>query len=452
MKKINILIGIVFLCMCLVAGPVFAINSEQLSSTSTASGISSSDNAPLLGNEHYYSVTVKTSGTLVVNAKIILTNNTNKPKAEYTFSGLNGVKGNITGYQQIKGRHCKSPDYTANKCLEFEEPSYSAYSYYDGYDESSTYQPLDPILEGEKLQVKLPTALASYKSTAIVLSYYLSDQTKNGLFGQKKFKFKSLLDQDLIKNISVSVSTDADLYVKGEKSKVSSSQSFDSYSTLATSSINSKSLDSAVSNIGYYGDWMNKTGKDIVPGESFDTSGVYSTTWIGLYWKMLLLFLLIVALVVFGIWWLAKKRRNSSASMTGTNLQTGTPTNTAINSLSFHEAATMKNFLTSFLVAACLILLFIAGAYLFEYILSLAGYNYSMLMTVAGLVLTLLLLGVAIGYPIYLGVRKGLNMAIVAVISYVAAVAIAMIVGAVVIHSFSNNNETTPIRPISNSL
>jgi hypothetical protein len=440
MKRISVLLStIICLCFVLVA-PVFA------QGTNITTGQDTSSSVPLLGNDHSYSVTVKASGMLVVNARIVISNSSAKAKTDFKFSGLGATQGKITGYQQIKGRQCRRPDYNANKCLEYEEPDYIRYAYYDNYNEPSTYKPLEITNEGEVISGKLPVAVESYKSTAIVLSYYLSEQTTNGLFGQKRFDFSSLQDEDLVKEVSVSVDTDSDLYVKGEKSKVSAPSGGSSgMLAVSSTSISSKAFDSAVSNIGSYGGWMNKTGKDIVPGESFKVSGSYSTSWFGLYWKAVLIALLIIALIVLGIWWLARKKPSSTGSNdAGNNLSSGHSASSANMSLSFRQAATMRNFLASFLVGICVILAFIGGVFLFTWIASAVGYSYEVLVWLSGVVLAFLLIGFAIGYPIYLGVKKGLNMALVCIISYIAAIIISVAVGIVLVGVFSNDTGSSP--------
>jgi hypothetical protein len=433
MKKYFGLLAIVcLLCIGLVS-PVYA----QINPISS-DGASS----PLLGNEHTYSVTVKASGTVIVNARIILSNNSDQPKTNYKLSGLEATQGKITGYQQIRGRRCITPDYTNSKCSKYGDPNYSV-SYYDKYDEPSTYKTLAVNAENGEISGALPKQIEPYQTTAIILSYYLPNQTTKGLFGARKFVFSSLRDEDLIKNVTISVSTDSDLYVKGNKSRTSSS-GYGSTSSLATSSISSQAFDSAVSDIGMYGNWMYKTGKDIVPGEVFKVSGAYSTSWFGLYWYVFLIFLLIVAALILGIWWLVKKSGNSAPPSSTQNSNIPEPVvNSAQNqsnstNLSFREAATFRNFLSAFLVGAVIILILIGGAYLFRWLETLLGYSSYAIIMLSEAVLAILFTGIAIGYPIYLAVKKGLGAAAVCVISYLLAIIIAIIISVLVTTSISD--------------
>ena len=401
---------------------------------------------PFVGNNHNYSVTVKSSGMLVVDARIVLSNSTNEPISNYSFGGLGELKGKPSGYQQIVGRHCDKIDYNAQKCLAYGDPDYSSSYYYsDGYDEANKYQALDLKVDGNNLSFSLPTPLAPYKETAVVLSYYVSGQTTNGLFGQRKFKFSSLEDQSLIKNVSVSINMDADLFVKSNRSSVTSpSSSSNSGLTIGSAAVSSKSFDTAVSGIGYYGNWMNKTGLNIVPGERFNVSGTYSTTWFGLYWKNLLIALIIILLIILGIWWLVRRGRAKSLSQSSSSPTNPTRTNENVN-LSFHEVATFRNFLSSFNIAAAAVLLIVGGVYLVTIIDSAVGYDYYIIVDLVGVVLALILTGLVIAWPIYQGLKKGINMALVAIISYVIVIIVAAIVGTIVISSSVNNSSVAPI-------
>ncbi len=432
-----------------IAKGALGLSIIALAGLSSAQGLNqissgSSDAAPLLGNEHNYSVTVKTSGMLVVNAKIVLSNNTDTARTNFSFSGLGEMKGNPTGYQQIKGKHCKRVDYDNKKCLEYEDSDYSSYSYDEGYDESSMYQPLDLKIENGELSFGLRRALAPYKATAVVLSYYLSGQTNNGLFGQRKFTFNTLQDQDLVKTAIVSVSTDADLYTKAERSSITSSGSLGTSGIQALSpAISSKAFDSAVSKIGSYGEWMTKTSKDIIPGETFKVSGTYATSWFSFYWKTVFILLLILILIVVGIWWSIKKGRRQVLAKN--NLPaTNTGPGQVDNNISFHDAATFRNFLVSFLVAVCATLLFIGGIALFGYIMKSVGYDYDIIVGLSGVILGLILVGLVIGYPIYQGTRKGINMALVTIISYIVTIILAVVVSVIIISASSDNNSSVP--------
>lgn len=414
---------------------------------SASTGAIVSGNPPLLGNDHSYSVTVKSSGVLVVNARIIISNTTAKEKTDFSFSGLKEIQGNIIGFQQIKGRSCKENDWTAKKCLEYEEPDYSR-SYYAQYDEPNEYHPLDIKYQDGAISGKLPVAIESYKSGAIILSYYLSGQTKSGLFGQKRFEFSSLQDNDLIKNANIAVNTDADLYTKSERSRTKTSSSIGMSALSTSSSISSKAIDSAVSGIGSYGNWINKAGHDIVPGETFGVSGTYSKNWIGMYWKSVLIVVLVIVLLILAIWWLARKKPSSELSRAekGSDLSPATADAKRVSDLSFREAATAKNFLVSFVIFICSVLIFAAGVYLFDYITKTMDYRYDIVVAGASLVLTLILCGAVIGYPIYLGVRKGINVAVVAIISYVAAIIVVVALGFILVNLESDStgsNSTT---------
>jgi len=74
------------------------------------------------------------------------------------------------------------------------------------------------------------------------------------------------------------------------------------------------------------------------------------------------------------------------------------------------------------------------------YLADLVGYDYEILVFLGGLILALILFGAVIGYPIYLGIKRGLNAAVVGIISYIIAVIVAAVIGVVLVATFSGDS------------
>lgn len=411
------------LALLLFGSPLSAF---AISLGNVTSGPSSGSSAPLMGDYHSYNVTAKASGTFVVDARIVITNPEETNKNVFSFGKPDGLAGTVTAFQQVLGQQCAQVDYASQTnskttCLAYRDADYNDeynYSGYSGLNKPNTYSRVAAKEEGEKLIFTLPTPIEPYKSGAILLSYYLSGQADNGLFGRKNFNFKTLTDDQVIKEVNVSVSTDSDLYTKGKKSSVKSTGGFATSSVSTLQSAESTALDSFSKDVGYdWGAWMNKTGKDILPGETFTVNGYYSTSWLGLYWPSLLITLLIVAALILGIWLLIRRAKNHPSSQ---------PVSSVLEQkMTFRQAMGGGTFLWSLLIATAILLFSIGLGYLSAYLDRVLSFNFYSIIMVFTAVLYLIVAICLIGYPIYQAVKKGIWAAAAVIIAYLTVVIVA---------------------------
>ena len=394
--------------------------------TLAQSNDSALNQSPILGNYHDYSVTAKSSGTLVVNARIVLSNPTDEDRSTYRFVKPEGLKGELVVFQQVLGRICDKIDYGYSgkdsnyKCLAYRDPDYR-YDNYPTYssnnlNEKTTYHRVSVEEKEGMLVFNLPIKVESYKDSAVIFSYYLSGQVKNGFLGRKYLEFKSLGDEGVAKEINVAVNADSDVYKKSQKSSVQDTSLDYGISAISSFSVGSPALNSASHNIGKYSNWMVKTGEDILPGENFIVKGVYSTSWIGLYWSHLLISIAVLISLILLVRWLLKKNARAVESQSTSNPNP-----------SFKEAANLRNFLSAFGVSFGIVLSYVAIISLGEFLAGHIGYKYYSFVALGGAALSLVATAVAIGYLVYRWIKFGLNSAIVVIISYILTIAIGIV-------------------------
>jgi len=436
---------ILLLFFALVLLPVVALAQSNLISGSGA----------LLGSEHQYSVTVKASGTLVVDARIVVSNFSDENKSDYYFEKPEGLNSKVIAFQQILGKTCSKVDYgTINnnytqKCLEYRDPNYGSYYnyYYDDLSQPNTYKVINVEESNGKLKFHLSSAIEPYQNGAIILSYYLMDRAKSEVFGRKIFTFNSLGDEDVIKQVDVAVDTDSDLFVKEKRSSVTSVSAPTALEAVSSSgSINSTALDNFSNDVGRYGGWIEKSGKDILPGENFTVSGIYSTSWFGLYWKYLLVILIIIIAVILAAVWLIQKAKNHIQNMSSPSGNVDA-TSMGDSKRTLREALNARNIGVSFAIAAGSILIVIGLEYLVNYLFYSVNYDYSLLIELADLAIIFILVIIALGYPIYQVVKKGINAALVVVCCYIITIIIGVFIGAIIVAA--TNHSSPPTYPVS---
>lgn len=433
-KKITIgLFGICTLAM--LTTPVFAQDSQ----------------INLFGNKHVYSITVKKSGTLVVGARIVLSNSDDKSRSDFTFVKPDGLTGAITGYQQILGKRCSQPVYDTRgvetSCKEFQQPDYwSDYTYqYYPSDEKNTYKKINFTEDGNNVIFSLPTPIESAQNGAVIISYYLKGQTKGGLFGRSTFTFKSLGDEQVAKSVDVNIKFDSDLYYAQKRSDVSSgSKTSEAIPLSATSSINSTALDSFSSGlVGYSG--FHKTGSDILPGENFIVSGTYANSWWGMYWYWIVILVLVLAAIVVLLWWLSRKKGNKDIKPPIVNSQLNKTAPEVHTNLSFKESISLKDFLISFVI----LLIAIGLPYIILAVMDKMPYNYiSFFWTI---LIAFIAFGVivAITFPIVKAVKEGWMKLVYIVLCYFILLTVAATVLYFVSTYRNSSNITTTVQDLS---
>src|SRR3990167_9212814 len=129
-----------------------------------------------------------------------------------------------------------------------------------------------------------------------------------------KFDFQTLESNDRVRSARVVAEADVDLYIKGDKSKISYVESApSSFGKVAggsmamenalSSGLSDRSLSSGIG--GYYPtnstNSITKNATDLLAGDVFHVRGVYATSWLRMYWTGFAWFIIIIAAIIAAI-------------------------------------------------------------------------------------------------------------------------------------------------------
>lgn len=287
------------------------------------SGVKAQDSSLFEGQEHSYSVHLRSNGEAIVSSRITFYNNEATPQDSLKLE-IEGQLTEIYIAQIILPKVCKKYDYSSPKpvgddpykCLEYsEQDTYDSYMYNSS---KKQYYKISPKVNGTKYELPLNTPVKTGSKGAVLLAYATKSYVKNGL-GNKVFDFPTIKANQRIQKAEVAVTFDDDIYYEGKKAttqyKEDISNSLGSISSGATAT-NSQSLDRAVGLIGSSGT-ITKQSSFIAPGDVFRVKGTYATSWFGMYYKRLLAVILGIAGLIALLWIISRvqqKRINRKES------------------------------------------------------------------------------------------------------------------------------------------
>lgn len=270
--------ALLFVVLALACIPKQAVNAQQ---------------NLIFGQEHAYSVYLKSNHEAFVFARLSLTNPDEAQLKSSSFELSNAKASEMSLYQVLLPRECAEYDYgrnTTRNCLRYKDPSYTnAYGYYGGgygNNEETEYHKISYQESAGKYTFDLPKPIDSYKSGAIVAIYATKDYVKSSL-GRFAFSFETLkVDQRVIKSdVAVTVETNYDLknpdktpsygyYGLAEDATLSAGS--------AEASFTNPDVDKLVYSIGGRGQ-LNKTFDSVTPGESVKVEGLFAKGTFKLY-------------------------------------------------------------------------------------------------------------------------------------------------------------------------
>jgi len=263
-----------------------------------------------LGQDHKYSVVFRGNGEAVVSVKIIFTNKSESNLNEIRLRIPKVEPKEVSVYQIIKEKTCiryPTPLYEprvgngvdTSRCLEYQEPNY----YYDYYG-NSRYQKAKGEVDIDTLRITLPTSVAPNKTGAFFVYFRTFGYAKKNTFGAYNYTIETLKAEDDIRNLSVGISTDSDLFLKGAKGEVEYRMQESTTKAIGTLGVGgaeaSPALDTYVSQIGQGS--IVKTASNLAPLESYSVTGSYAASRLSLYAKEFFtvgLILIIVFSLVF---------------------------------------------------------------------------------------------------------------------------------------------------------
>lgn len=255
------------------------------------------------GQNQSYSVTLRGNGEAVVSARIVFTNTQDSDVSSIRLRVPRVDPKDVIAFQVLQERICiggymqKAPDAkpgTPLICNKYLEPDY-----YTHYTKNSTYQKAGVEIHGDTIEITLPRAVSPEKSGAFILYYRAFGYTKKNIFGAFTFSFETLKVEDTIRELTVGISTDSDLFLKGVKGKVdyriNDSEMVLKSSDLTTAGA-SPQLERLYQQIGY--GVITKKATDLQPLDSYIVHGAYAQNYLGLYGKEISIAIFITILIV----------------------------------------------------------------------------------------------------------------------------------------------------------
>lgn len=393
----------------------------------------------ILGQKHAYSVLFRGNGEAIVRAKLVLSNSTDDPLKKFSFEMPEISPYEEVFYQMELPLKCvrwEQPVETnlisysrLNKvCVEYADSDYSQDYYYryfyddDSVDNRVKYHKIKYKKSGNKYTLDLPLEIKPYASTAIIASYATKDYAKENT-GLYKINFKTLKVSERIREANVAVDIDSDLFVKERKAKIDYNEESISNGALSVKSADQSSfsnpiMDREVNSIGEYG-YLNKTAKNLAPGESFIVRGEYATSWLRLYLRPILITIFIIIAIIVGLYFLvkfllkrhAKKQKQAEIVNQQSDHQLEASQQTVnqgqSNLLKPDKFLSLANILTGLLSAVLVVVTTILMVFLFRVADSL-DYSFSAFAMMASVVLVILsYILVVFGPAIFIATKRG---------------------------------------------
>jgi len=186
---------------------------------------------------------------------------------------------------------------TDNTCVEYQEPDYYGYWW-----SKTKYQKAQSEFEGDTLTITLPQAISGDKTGSYLVYFRAMGYTQRNIFRAYKFTFETVQVEDDIRNLTVGVSTDSDLILRGATGEVN--YRFEdagvALKAVGGAPAESSAIDTFYNQIGYGS--LVKTASSLAPLESYSVSSSFADTRIKLYAKEILIgvgiFLVILSLVL----------------------------------------------------------------------------------------------------------------------------------------------------------
>lgn len=251
----------------------------------------------ILGQDQAYSVTFRGNGEAVVSAKVVFTNLTDNSLDSVSLRVPKVDPQDVIVFQVLRERACiggyrqQSPDAipgTPLVCGQYQEPDY--YGYYG----NSKYQKARSELHGDTIDITLPQRVNPNASGAFLIYYRAFGYARKNLVGAYNFTFETLKVEDKIRDLTVGISTDSDLILKGAKGNVNyrfeagmmAMKSSDSGVAMANPQI-----DQYYQQIGY--GTITKKASNLQPLDSYSVKGAYADNSLRLYGKEISIALLV---------------------------------------------------------------------------------------------------------------------------------------------------------------
>lgn len=370
----------------------------------------------VFGQDHAYTVTLRGNGEAIINARISFSNFEDGDKSTLQLRVPQGEPQDIVAYQVMRKPRCiqyadvryDKPiggDYSIENvpCLEYQEPNY-----YDYWWEKTQYLKVETLLDGDTITITLPKPVLSNSSGSIVLYYRSLGIVKKAFFGSFNYKFDTLKVKDPIRNLTVGITTDQEMVLKGAASQVQ--YRFDyampmiqsvGYSNKST--VVSTEFDNYVGQIGQ--GIIVKTASYLQPLDSFVVRGSYAKSTLRLYagdiFKGASIVLGIFVILVGSIIYFMKRRKHSSENTLTQKLESSN----GMSKATITAMMLLVSFVSSLISVGYTGLLYAVTQLLQQWMYSSNSIFIVLLLLIFSLVIYISVVG---GPAIFMGIKKGI--------------------------------------------
>ncbi len=264
--------------------------------------------APILGQEHAYSVLFRGNGDAVVTMRAVFTNEGEAPTNTVSFRIPRVEPRRISVFQIIHEPQCiRYKPYNLNDtgsqqppCMEYQEPNY-----FQWYGQAK-YQKAITQFSGDTLAITIPQSVKPAKSGSVLIVYSAAGYAKKNIFGAYSYTFETFKVEDTsITKATIGITVDSDLVLDGAKGNVnyrfSDAEAMSLSSGAEKMAVTSPKLDQMYNQVGY--GTITKTASHLEPLESYIVKGRYADSAIRLYGKGILIglgiFMVAVAVLFF---------------------------------------------------------------------------------------------------------------------------------------------------------
>lgn len=401
------------------------------------------DVAPVLGQEHAYSILFRGNGDAVVTMRAAFTNEEESPTNTISLRVPRVEPRRVSAFQIILEPQCiRYKPYGLNEqardpeCIQFQEPNF-----FQWYGEAK-YQKAKTDFSGDTLTIILPQSVKPTKSGSILVVFSASGYAKKDLFGAYKYTFETFkVENASVSKATIGISVDSDLILAGAKGTVNyrfnETEAMSLSAGVEKTAGASPQLDQMYSQVGY--GTITKTVSHLEPLESYTVKGSFADSSIRLYGNSVLIGTVIFVAVVFLLFFLGK---TATKALTVQPVKGATP-----------SSADMIMMIGGSFLSAALIAIYTAGLFLLRNTVQQVV-SYDMIGIVFVLV-TIISIGVygflLIAPSILIGLRRGLAWGLGTFGLTVLFLVINAVIMVVVLMLLYGNNGTPPIiRPMYN--
>ena len=249
------------------------------------------------GQTHTYDILLRKHGEALVVGSITIPNDEDEYRTEVSYHLGALIPRRLQAFQYVSIPECYSR--TTHKLIEFQYCSEGNPETYIRY--RSGYRELDPEIEGGTLTLQLAEHIAPKQRAHILLTYRGFGYVKKEWFGRRVFAVSNLESSEDIRNLTLRVGVQKDLFFKNKKSStIFREELFTQYlaksNTLEAADIGGTRMamerDEAFRGQSFLlqgFDYVTESSQFLAPDEFLVARGVYASHFLALHlWKIVI--------------------------------------------------------------------------------------------------------------------------------------------------------------------